>query len=159
LKINISFDSVRSLKEAWVSYEEIIYENLKKKMKAFISDLQGENWTPEKHNSTCNSYVEDMIAYLNTMYVNLQLLSNYYIENCFRDALSFFSRLYIEILFDSKLIQQFNIYSIENLKLDIGELNNYLIGLSHSHPGLNNCLNEINHIIKKYLLKRKLKFS
>jgi hypothetical protein len=34
-------------------------------MKAFISDLQGENWLPDRPNSKCNSYVEDMIAYLN----------------------------------------------------------------------------------------------
>ena len=78
LKININFDSVRSLKEAWTAYEEIIYENLRKKMKAFISDLQGENWLPDKPNTRCNSDVEDMIAYLNVkVYVILDNLCQF----------------------------------------------------------------------------------
>jgi hypothetical protein len=64
IKNIIQFDSERSLKEVWGSYEENIYENLQKKLRMFVSDLSGENWLPEKPNVRANSYVEGLIVYL-----------------------------------------------------------------------------------------------
>ena len=51
------------------SYEEIIYENLKKKVKNFISDLEGEDFLPEKPNDGCSMYVGGMIAYLGVIII------------------------------------------------------------------------------------------
>ena len=82
------------------------------------------------------------------------MLSNYYVENCFRDSISFMSRFFLETLFDPNIVKNYNIYSLENLKLDICEITNYLVGLSHNHPGMNNCVNEINNLLNFFFQKK-----
>lgn len=75
-------------------------------------------------------------------------------ENCFRDAISFMSRFFLEILFDPNVVKNYNIWALENLKLDIMEVTNYLVGLSHNHPGMNNCVNEINNVLNLFFQRR-----
>jgi hypothetical protein len=64
------------------------------------------------------------------------------------------SRFFLEILFDPNIVKNYNIYSLENLKLDIMEITNYLVGLSHNHPGMNNCVNEINNVLNIFFQRR-----
>lgn len=154
IKNYISFDSERSLKESWQVYEEIIYENLKNKLRQFVSDLSGENWLPDRPNTKANSYVEGMITYLSTIYVSIQTLSPYYIESCFKDAIKFISKIYLEILFNSHVVKSYNIYAIENLKLDVEMLDGYFNNISLTHPGFNECLIPINQILSIFSNKK-----
>jgi len=64
------------------NYEEIIYENLKKKFRQFISDLQGEDWLPDKPNKKPNMYVDGMIAYISVSKKSI-LIINFLINKIF----------------------------------------------------------------------------
>ena len=89
IKTQVAFYTEKSLKEAWQSYEEMIYEQIKTKISRFLSDLNGEDWLPEKERLKPNDYVEDMTSYLNVIHNSLSELSKYYIETCFKDAIKF----------------------------------------------------------------------
>lgn len=147
IKTYINLYSEKPLKEVAESYEEMIYEQLKKMIKRFLSDLTGDDWLPTKPRNEANSYVEGMIAYLNVIYMNLQTLSSYYIETCFKDALKFSSKLYIEILFNEKYLPNYNYYAIKNLKNDIDALDEYFREIDLTYKDFSSSLIPIKNII------------
>lgn len=135
LKTELAFDSLRSLKNTWESYEEKIYEGIGAKVKSFISDLEGENFMPDKPNDGCNGYVLQMIGFLGLMYGELKQLSQTYIENSFLAGISSISKYYMEILLNANTVKAFNYYAMVNLKQDIDELQSYLNDLAINSEG------------------------
>ena len=136
------------------SYEEIIYDGIKFKLRQFISDLIGEDWLTNKINIKHNSYVDNIISYLSTIYFSLFNLSPYYIESSFLDGIKFISKIYLEILFNSNIVKSFNYFSISNLKFDIDILDNYFINISITHPGFKGCMNLIKNVIAIFFNKK-----
>jgi hypothetical protein len=64
-KFQIIIDCDKSFEEAWISYEELIYEKLKKKLFQFISDLVGrEADLTELRKESDGSDIEILISYL-----------------------------------------------------------------------------------------------
>ena len=159
IKTYVTLYSERPLKEAWMSYEEMIYEQLKKMIRRFLSDLTGENWLPTKPRGEASSYIEGMIAYLNVIYMNLQTLSGYYVESCFKDALKFTSKLYCEILFDETVVKNYNIYAIVNLKSDVDTLDSYFREIDLTYKDFSNVLEPIKNMIDFFEIKKLDVFS
>jgi hypothetical protein len=144
-KCHINSDSLNKvlkddfLQKTWENYEEIIYENLKNKIKQFIDELIYEDWMPEKPNNSPHPYVESLLSYLMIIYDSLSSLSFSFIKNCFKDAMNYIPVIYIkEVLLNLKSSKNYNFYFIENLKFDIEELSLYFsqIGLSSSSLNL-----------------------
>lgn len=154
IKTYVTLYSEKPMKEVWQSYEEMIYEQLKKMIRRFLSDLTGDNWTPEKPRGSPSSYVDGMIAYLNIIYMGLQTLSNYYIESSFKDAMKFTSKCYCEILFDDSLIKNFNYYAIVNLKSDIEALDDFFKEIDLTFKDFKNTLDPIKNIIMLFETKK-----
>ena len=125
----------------------MIYEELKKKIRRFLSDLNGENWLPAQPRNRPGDYIEGMVAYLNVIYMHLLNLSNYYVESCFKDALKFISKIYWEILCNDSIVSQFNYYAIMNLKCDIETLNDYFKGIDLTYKDFCESLDPIKNII------------
>ena len=159
IKTYVTLYSERPLKEAWMSYEEMIYEQLKKMIRRFLSDLTGDNWLPTKPRGEASSYIEGMIAYLNVIYMNLQTLSGYYVESCFKDALKFPSKLYCEILFDETVVKNYNIYAIVNLKSDVDALDSYFREIDLTYKDFSNVLEPIKNLIDFFEIKKLDVFS
>jgi hypothetical protein len=86
--------------------------------------------------------------------VQLQALSPYYIESCFKDGIKFISKIFLEILFNSSIVKQYNIHAVENLRLDIKMLDDYFNNLNINHPGFNECLMPIKHILMIFFERR-----
>ena len=132
----------------------MIYEQIKKKISKFLSDLTGENWTPEQPREGPNSYVDDMIAYLNVIYLGLQNLSSHYVETCFRDSVKFTSKEYIGLLFDSGCVKNYNFYGISNLREDVVALEKYFNEIGKK--GFNDCLFPIKNLIDKIFYEKNI---
>ena len=147
IKTYVTLYSERPLKEAWMSYEEMIYEQLKKMIRRFLSDLTGDNWLPLKSRGEPSSYVEGMIAYLNVIYMNLQTLNGYYVESCFKDALKFTSKLYCEIIFDETVVKNYNYWAVINLKSDVDALDAYFREIDLTYKDFNNVLDPIKNLL------------
>ena len=157
IKTQVAFYTEKSLKEAWQSYEEMIYEQIKTKISKFLLDLNGENWMPEAERGSPNDYVEDMTSYLNIIYLGLSELSKYYIETCFKDAIKFTTKTYADIIFNPNNVKNYNFYGIANLKMDLDTLDKYFneeIGLKHK--GFDNCLFPIKNMIEKIFYEKKI---
>lgn len=82
------------------------------------------------------------------------MLSDYYIESCFKDAIKFSSKIYLEILFNSSIVKAYNFYAMENLRLDIEMLDSYFNVISLTHPGFEECLVPIKQILAIFFSKR-----
>ena len=156
IKVQVEFYSEKSLKEAWQSYEEMIYEQIKTKMSKFISDLTGENWLPEKERLKPADYVEDMTSYLNVIFNSLSELSKYYIETCFKDAIKFTTKSFVEILFNANYIKNYNFFGIANLKEDINELDKYFNTIGNKYKGFNKCLYPVQNMINKIFYEKNI---
>ena len=157
IKTQVAFYTEKSLKEAWQSYEEMIYEQIKTKISKFLLDLNGENWMPEAERGSPNDYVEDMTSYLNIIYLGLSELSKYYIETCFKDAIKFTTKTYADIIFNPNNVKNYNFYGIANLKMDLDTLDKYFneeIGLKYK--GFDNCLFPIKNMIEKIFYEKKI---
>lgn len=139
-----------SLKNTWESYEEIIYENLKNKIRQFMCELIDENLTPEKSSNQSHEYVDNLIGYLTVIYESLQNLSQSYIENSFYDAINFITKMYFnEILFTSG-IKNYNFFFIENLKVDIEMLEEFFDRIGYTHV----CLYPIKKLLNFFYSKK-----
>ena len=149
IKTQVAFYTEKSLKEAWQSYEEMIYEQIKQKISKFLMDLNGENWLPEKERGKANDYIEDMTSYLNVIYISLSELSKYYIETCFKDAINFTTKSFVEIIFNPNYVKNYNFFGIDNLKTDIDALDKYFNSFSNKFKGFNKCLYPIQNMINK----------
>ena len=149
IKTQVAFYTEKSLKEAWQSYEEMIYEQIKQKISKFLMDLNGENWLPEKERGKANDYIEDMTSYLNVIYISLSELSKYYIETCFKDAINFTTKSLVEIIFNPNYVKNYNFFGIDNLKTDIDALDKYFNSFSNKFKGFNKCLYPIQNMINK----------
>ena len=157
IKTQVSFYTEKSLKEAWQSYEEMIYEQIKTKISKFLLDLNGENWMPEAERGKPNDYVEDMTSYLNIIYIGLSDLSKYYIETCFRDAVKFTTKSYADIIFNQNFIKNYNFFGISNLKADIDALDKYFNEeIGAKYKGFDNCLYPIKNMIEKIFYDKKI---
>ena len=157
IKTQVSFYTEKSLKEAWQSYEEMIYEQIKTKISKFLLDLNGENWMPEAERGKPNDYVEDMTSYLNIIYIGLSDLSKYYIETCFRDAVKFTTKSYADIIFSQNFIKNYNFFGISNLKADIDALDKYFNEeIGAKYKGFDNCLYPIKNMIEKIFYDKKI---
>jgi hypothetical protein len=121
-----------SLQNTWESYEEIIYENLKNKIRQFMNELIDENWTPEKSINQSHAYVDNLIGYLTVIYESLQNLSQCYIENSFNDSLNFITKMYFNEMFFINGVKNYNIYFIDNLKLDVEALEEFFIRIGYN---------------------------
>ena len=154
IKTYVTLYSERPLKEAWMSYEEMIYEQLKKMIRRFLSDLTGDNWLPLKSRGEPSSYVEGMIAYLNVIYMNLQTLNGYYVESCFKDALKFTSKLYCEIIFDETVVKNYNYWAVINLKSDVDALDAYFREIDLTYKDFNNVLDPIKNLLDFFETKK-----
>ena len=154
IKTYVTLYSERPLKEAWMSYEEMIYEQLKKMIRRFLSDLTGDNWLPLKSRGEPSSYVEGMIAYLNVIYMNLQTLNGYYVESCFKDALKFTSKLYCEIIFDETVVKNYNYWAVINLKSDVEALDSYFREIDLTYKDFNNVLDPIKNLLDFFETKK-----
>lgn len=154
IKTYVTLYSERPLKEAWMSYEEMIYEQLKKMIRRFLSDLTGDNWLPLKSRGEPSSYVEGMIAYLNVIYMNLQTLNGYYVESSFKDALKFTSKLYCEIIFDETVVKNYNYWAVINLKSDVDALDAYFREIDLTYKDFNNVLDPIKNLLDFFETKK-----
>ena len=149
IKSQVIFYSEKSLKEAWQSYEEMIYEQIKTKISKFLSDLNGTNWLPDNEQKKPNDYVDDMTSYLNVIFLSLKELDKYYIETCFKDAIKFTTKTYIEILFNSNYVKNYNFFGISNLKEDIDTLDKYFKQIGNKYKDFDKCLYPIQNMINK----------
>ena len=157
IKTQVTFYTEKSLKEAWQSYEEMIYEQIKLKIEKFLSDLNGENWLPDQERGKPNDYVEDMTSYLNVICASLSDLSKYYIDTCFKDAIKFTTKSYISILFNPNFVKNYNFYGIANLKTDINELDKYFSEtIGANFKGFENSLFPIKNLIEKIFYEKKI---
>ena len=156
IKTQVAFYKEKSLKEAWQSYEEMIYEQIKQKISKFLMDLNGENWMPEKERGKPNDYVEDMTSYLNVIYISLSELSKYYIETCFKDAINFTTKSFVEILFNQNYVKNYNFFGIDNLKTDIDNLDKYFNSFSNKFKGFNKCLFPVQNMINKIFYEKNI---
>ena len=156
IKTQVDFYNEKSLKEAWQSYEEMIYEQIKQKISKFLMDLNGENWMPEKERGKPNDYVEDMTSYLNVIYISLSELSKYYIETCFKDAINFTTKSFVEILFNQNYVKNYNFFGIDNLKTDIDNLDKYFNSFSNKFKGFNKCLFPVQNMINKIFYEKNI---
>lgn len=77
-----------------------------------------------------------------------------YIETCFRDSVNHLPKLFFEILLNPNVVKTYNIYAIENLKMDIDHLDNYFKPLSNVHLGLGDCLLPIKNLLNIFILKK-----
>jgi hypothetical protein len=84
----------------------------------------------------------------------LQSLSDHFIEGCFKDALSFISRIFLEVLLNPEYVKEYNYYAIENLKMDIDALDNYFNDINVTFPGFNECLTPIKLILQVFILRK-----
>jgi hypothetical protein len=73
---------------------------------------------------------------------------------CFKDAIKFISKIYLEILFNNQIIKNYNYYAIENLRLDIEFLDSYFTNISLTHPGFEECLIPIKQILAIFYTKK-----
>ena len=157
IKTQVAFYTEKSLKEAWQSYEEMIYEQIKAKISKFLLDLTGENWLPDQARGKANDYVEDMTSYLNIIYLSLSDLSKYYIETCFKDAIKFTTKSYVDIIFNSNYVKNYNFNGIANLKDDIEALEKYFNEeIGSKYKGFDNCLFPIKNLIEKIFYEKKI---
>ena len=156
IKTQVAFYTEKSLKEAWQSYEEMIYEQIKTKISKFLSDLGGENWMPDKERGGPGDYVEDMTSYLDVINLSLSELSKYYIETCFKDAIKFTTKSYADIIFNSNYVKNYNFYGIANLKEDIDSLEKYFNNIGSKYKGFDKCLFPIKNIIDKIFYEKKI---
>ncbi len=156
IKTQVAFYTEKSLKEAWQSYEEMIYEQIKTKIAKFLSDLHGENWLPEKERGSPNDYVEDMTSYLNVIYISLSELSGHYIDSCFKDAIKFTTKTFADIIFNPNYVKNYNFYGIANLKTDIDALENYFNDIGSKYKGFDKCLFPVKNMIDKIFYEKKI---
>ena len=157
IKTQVAFYTEKSLKEAWQSYEEMIYEQIKTKISKFLLDLNGENWMPDQERGTPSDYVEDMTSYLNIIYMSLSELSKYYIETCFKDAIKFTTKSYADIIFNPNNVKNYNFNGIANLKADIDALEKYFNEeIGSKYKGFDNCLFPIKNMIEKIFYEKKI---
>ncbi len=156
IKTQVAFYTEKSLKEAWQSYEEMIYEQIKAKISKFLSDLYGENWLPESERGSPNDYVDDMTSYLNVIYISLSELSGHYIETCFKDAIKFTTKSYIDIIFNHNNVKNYNFYGIANLKADLDALDQYFNNIGTKYKGFDQCLFPIKNMIEKIFYEKKI---
>jgi len=83
------------------------------------------------------------------------MLSPFYIEFCFKEAMRFISKIYMDdILFNSNVVTSYNINAMENLKLDIEALDMYAKNISHTHPGFEDGLLQIKNILNLFFTKK-----
>ena len=156
IKTQVAFYTEKSLKEAWQSYEEMIYEQIKTKISKFLLDLNGENWLPDKERGGPSDYVEDMTSYLNVYYIGLSELSKYYIETCFKDAIRFTTKSYVDIIFNPSNVKNYNFYGISNLKADIEALEKYFDEIGSKYKGFDKCLFPIKNMIEKIFYEKNI---
>ena len=156
IKTEVAFYNEKSLKEAWQSYEEMIYDQIKNKINKFLLDLNGENWLPDKEKLKPNDYVDDMTTYLNVIFTSLSELSKYYIETCFKDAIKFTTKSYMEILFNANYIKNYNFFGISNLREDINALDKYFNSLGNKYKGFNKCLFPVQNMINKIFYEKNI---
>ena len=154
IKTEVAYYTEKSLKEAWQSYEEMIYEQIKKKISKFLMDLNGENWLPEKEKEKPNDYIDDMTSYLNIISISLSELSKYYIETCFKDAIKFTTKSYVEILFNPNYVKNYNFFGIANLKQDLDALDKYFNSFNNKYKGFNKCLFPVQNMINKIFYEK-----
>lgn len=153
-KNQIKISCERNFKEAWQSFEEVIYEKLKKKLDQFISDITGrqlEFTTLRPKNQ--ESDIINMITYFQSVMIQLGSISKDYISNEFYQAMTFISEIYFNYLFNQSLIREFNIYFIMNLKFDIDLINEFLEEISDSNLSFKGCLTEIYRLIDFFFKK------
>ena len=157
IKTQVAFYTEKSLKEAWQSYEEMIYEQIKAKISKFLLDLNGENWMPDKERGKAGDYIEDMTSYLNVILLSLSDLSKYYIETCFKDAIKFTTKSYVDIIFNPNNVKNYNFNGIANLKADIDALDKYFNEeIGNKYKGFENCLFPIKNMIVKIFYEKKI---
>ena len=156
IKTEVAFYNEKSLKEAWQSYEEMIYDQIKNKINKFLLDLNGENWLPDKEKLKPNDYVDDMTNYLNVIFTSLSELSKYYIETCFKDAIKFTTKSYMEILFNVNYIKNYNFFGISNLREDINALDKYFNSFGNKYKGFNKCLFPVQNMINKIFYEKNI---
>ncbi len=116
--------------------------------------MEGDNWIPDRKNSEANMYVQGMKDYLQFVYLGLQSLSDYYIESCFKDSMNFVSKIYFELLMNSSIVKEYNIYAIENLQMDIDMLEGYFNDINLTHPGFNECLAPLKTLLNVFIQKK-----
>lgn len=64
-KFELRIENEKSFEEAWISYEELIYDKLKKKLQNFISDLVvNEKDFTELRKEDDNNDIEIFVTYL-----------------------------------------------------------------------------------------------
>lgn len=140
-----------------------------------ISDLNGENWLPDKPNNGPSEYIENMVLYLQvikllflkylfyfyikilqlkqTIYFQLQNNYWYYIETCFRDATNHLPKIFLEILLNASVVKVYNIYAVDNLRVDIEHLENYFKALSNNHLGIADCIIPLKNLVNIFYTK------
>ena len=64
-----------------MNYEEIIYENIRIKIRQLVYEIMDENWLPQECFKNPNLYIENLISYLMVVYDFLNNLSQSYIVN------------------------------------------------------------------------------
>ena len=138
-------------------YSQEIYENIKNTLEKLIQDLSVDNYLPEKENDFCNEYVLEIERYINFNLENFQPLSNYFITNCLKDALSYIQEFYLNIIFDENIISKYNYFFIINLKKDVSLLNKYLsmIGFKFKCDGFSDLLTPLENMLVKIFEEKK----
>ena len=156
IKSHIILYNEKSLKDVCDSYEEIIFENLKIKIEKFISDIEGEDFMPKSPRENQSESIDSIISYLSVIFINLQSLSKIYIENCFREAVKFIPKFYIEYLFNNEIVGNYNIYFIYNLKMDLEGLDSYFKDINNNYKDFDNVLNPLLNLINNLFINKNL---
>ena len=157
IRTTIEMFNEERLNKVLEHYSQEIYENIKNTLEKLIQDLSVDNYLPEKENDFCNEYVLEIERYINFNLENFQPLSNYFITNCLKDALSYIQEFYLNIIFDENIISKYNYFFIINLKKDVSLLNKYLsmIGFKFKCDGFSDLLTPLENMLVKIFEEKK----
>ena len=150
----ITIDLKNSYIEASQSYQDLIYENLRSRLKTFIGDLQvrkDEFLLLRPINS--KSDMEENKDYLEQTYNLFKSISIRYIKKSFFEAMQYIPTIYFEFLFNQNIVKEFNINFIRNLKTDLDVLNGFFNEIKRDKKEFENILDEIYKFCNFFLKK------
>ena len=155
-KFQFKIQIKNSFQEAWISYEELIYEKLKNKVEQFVSDVILEEQTEKlNENAEQESELSLFVDYLeNAIYSCLYPLGDEYISVFFYDSMCYISKLYFELLLKEKNFISFNLNLILNLKAKLKVVDNYFKKISQNFPHFECCLDNVKLLFDFFIEKK-----
>ena len=101
-----------------IKCEESIFTELRQKISDFLSILEGLQWRPKKPDWKHHDFVEDLVSFLRSTIVILDLQNKELSKQCYLTTFQHLSSRITEVLANSKTIQYINQAGLLNLYMD-----------------------------------------